>query len=80
VAHETEGKTIEDVLDWSRAEYRPPGAYGADWEESSFSDRWTPGGEDVLVFVPPLEGSPLFDGWFGFYRKQDARYVQVAGD
>jgi hypothetical protein len=68
------------VLNFTDAQYRPPGAYGAEWNESSWRERWQPGPRDVLVFVPPREGSPLFDGWFGVYRPAEGRWMQVAGD
>lgn len=77
---EVAGRDIEDLLDWASAEYRPPGAYGAEWDDSPWAARWTPGPDDVLVHVPPREGSAFHDGWFGFYRPADGSWVQVAGD
>lgn len=35
---------------------------------------------DYYVSYPPKKGSPMFDGWFAFYRLENNKWKIIAGD
>lgn len=71
-------RSPEDVLDVANGSYRAFGEYRSN--ASAWRGSYQPLPQDVEVALPPVEGSPLFDGWFGYYRPANGTWVQVAGD
>lgn len=68
------------VLDVANYSARAHDEFMADDEKFGVPDRFAPREDDVQVRVPPLKESPLFDGWFGYYRPEGEGWAMVAGD
>jgi hypothetical protein len=70
------GRSFDDVFDVKGLQELHP----ADAPAEAVGPGFSPQAGDVLVILPPSEGSPSPDPWSGWYRVEGTSWRQVAGD
>jgi len=78
---ELKGKPISELVDLDKKEvYSYEEIMNSKYENlgSRVGFRYMKG--DIVIIFPPKEGSPLFDGWSGVYRKENGVWKIIAGD